>query len=173
VRDGLTGCFNRAHAVETLNMELQRARRAGRPLSVVMFDMDGFKQVNDSYGHLTGDLLLAEVGQRLTRVLRTSDVKCRYGGDEFIVILPETPAAGSRQVAESIRAALSDIAVGSMTAGVKLSLGIATARSNERNAETFIAEADRALYQAKHNGGNRICSNDAQTGSPLRLVGAT
>jgi diguanylate cyclase (GGDEF)-like protein len=172
VRDGLTGCFNRAHAVETLNMELQRARRAGRPLSVVMFDLDEFKQVNDTYGHLTGDLLLAEVGQRLNKVLRTSDIKCRYGGDEFIVILPETPAAGSRQVAESIRVALSDIVVGSMAASVRVSLGIATARSNERSAETFIAEADRALYQAKHNGGNRICAGDTQPAVALRLVGA-
>jgi diguanylate cyclase (GGDEF)-like protein len=175
LRDGLTGCFNRAHAVETLNVELRRARRATQPLSLVMFDIDEFKRVNDTHGHLAGDLVLTEVARRLTQVLRTSDVKCRYGGDEFVVILPDTPEAGARQVAESIRVALSAIVVtvGGTTISVKVSLGVATARGSERNAQSFIAEADRALYLAKEAGGNRVGRAESQAPTPLRLVGAS
>ena len=99
VRDHLTGCFNRAYALETLPNELKRAKRSGQPLSVIMFDIDQFKAVNDRYGHLVGDALLAAVADYVRRMLRATDVKCRYGGDEFLVILPETTLQGAEQAA--------------------------------------------------------------------------
>lgn len=174
LRDGLTGCFNRAHALETLKGELRRAQRAGSPLSMVMFDVDEFKRVNDTHGHLAGDQLLAEVGKRLGNVLRTSDVKCRYGGDEFLIILPETPPAGARQVAESIRLEMSRIVLraGDGEIRVTVSVGVSTADRDERNAPSFVGQADRALYRAKHEGRDRVCSADSDVVSPLRLVSA-
>ena len=100
LRDSLTNCFNRGHGLETLDGELRRARRSRQPLSILMFDIDRFKTINDELGHLRGDDLLRAVGAQLTRVLRSTDVRCRYGGDEFLIILPDTPldrrAAGRR-----------------------------------------------------------------------------
>jgi diguanylate cyclase (GGDEF)-like protein len=172
LRDGLTGCFNRAHAVDTLHAELKRARRTRASLSMLMFDIDHFKRVNDSYGHLAGDQLLAEVGRRLDSVLRSTDVKCRYGGDEFLIILPETPASGARQLAESLRQELSTIAVdtadGPLTA--TFSIGVATAGEEDKDAETFVARTDRELYKAKRNGRNRVSSAEPEVVAPLRLV---
>jgi diguanylate cyclase (GGDEF)-like protein len=173
VRDGLTGCFNRAHALETLNAELRRARRGKIPLSLVMFDIDDFKRVNDSYGHATGDHMLTEVGRRLAEVLRTSDLKCRYGGDEFLVILPDTPAAGARHVAESIRNAMSHIAltIGDANVAVTVSVGVATSEGEERDAQFFVALVDKALYRAKQTGRDRVCDTDVRAATPLRLAG--
>jgi diguanylate cyclase (GGDEF)-like protein len=174
VRDGLTGCFNRAHAVERLTSELRRARRHGRPLSVVMFDVDSFKRVNDSYGHLTGDHVLAEIGRRLGEVVRTTDVKCRYGGDEFLIILPDTPAIGARQVAESVRQALStvvDLGAEGGSFSVTVSVGVVSALPEENDAMSMIARADRALYRAKHRGKNSVCGEEPET-AKLRLASA-
>ena len=174
LRDGLTGCFNRAHGLETLTVELRRARRHGRPLSVVMFDVDSFKHVNDSYGHLTGDRLLADIGRRLDDVVRTTDIKCRYGGDEFLIILPDTPALGARQVAESLRQVLSTILVPTGpndSVSVTVSLGLATAKSDDRDAVSVVARADRALYRAKQRGRNCACDDEPDAVSSLRLVG--
>ena len=95
VRDGLTGCFNRAHALEVLDAEIRRARRSKLPLSLIMFDLDNFKGINDRHGHLCGDAVLAAIGARMKSELRGSDLKCRYGGDEFMVILPDTPLGGA------------------------------------------------------------------------------
>jgi len=103
VRDALTGCFNRKHALEVMDAELRRARRSQMPLSMVMFDLDHFKAINDRYGHLAGDAVLSAVGARMKAVLRGSDLKCRYGGEEFLILLPDTPVAGARRVAEILR----------------------------------------------------------------------
>jgi diguanylate cyclase (GGDEF)-like protein len=175
LRDGLTGCFNRAHAVDTLKGELRRAERAKAPLSMIMFDVDGFKGVNDGHGHLAGDQILAEVGARLSEVLRTSDVKCRYGGDEFLIILPETPALGARQVAESIRQEMARIVLkaGEAEVRVTVSVGIATTEQEEASVQAFIARADRELYRAKRGGRNRVCGGEKEAAAaPLRLVSA-
>ena len=101
LRDELTGCFNRVYAVERLDGELRRARRSGRPVSVLLCDLDHFASVNDQLGHLKGDELLRNAALTLNRVVRTTDIRCRYAGDEFLVILPDTNAAGAAQVAES------------------------------------------------------------------------
>src|SRR4029078_12593787 len=103
VRDALTGCFNRRHSLEVLDAELRRARRSHGAFSLVMLDLDHFKKINDRFGHLCGDAVLAHVGQRMNAVLRGSDTKCRYGGAAFLVLLPDTPLAGARRVAELLR----------------------------------------------------------------------
>jgi len=155
LRDRLTGCFNRGHAVDTLNSELRRARRTHMPVSVIMFDVDYFKQVNDSHGHLTGDRVLAEVGRRLSEILRASDVKCRYGGDEFLLILPDTPSSGARKLAESILGAMGKIVVqaGAHGVTVTVSIGVVTTHGDD-HVDACIARADAALYRAKRDGRN-------------------
>src|SRR5207237_4134462 len=111
LRDGLTGCFNRTHALEMIDTELRRARRSQMPVSLIMFDLDHFKDVNDRYGHLCGDAVLAAVGAKMREVLRGSDLKCRYGGEEFVVLLPETPLEGAKRVADTLRRELSDMPI--------------------------------------------------------------
>jgi diguanylate cyclase (GGDEF)-like protein len=176
LRDALTGCFNRAHAMETLTAELRRAQRARRPLSLMMFDVDQFKRVNDSHGHLAGDQVLAEVGKRLGATLRTSDVKCRYGGDEFLVILPDTPQVGGTRLAETFRREISGMAVPTATGDIAItvSVGVITAERGELSAESLIAKADAALYRAKREGRNRVRAGEAdafpatgQRGTPV------
>jgi GGDEF domain-containing protein len=94
LRDGLTGCFNRTHAIDVIGTELRRARRSQMPVSLIMFDIDRFKDINDQHGHLCGEAVLAAIGARMRELLRGSDLKCRYGGEEFLVLLPETRARG-------------------------------------------------------------------------------
>ena len=158
LRDPLTGCYNRAQAVEVLGIELRRAERSGLPLSIIMFDLDHFKRVNDAFGHLAGDAVLSTVGQLMRRELRSSDLKCRYGGEEFLVLLPETGAEASRKVAESLRDALMRALVtfGDRTIRVTASLGVATAARGEQLAEGLVARADAALYEAKGAGRNCV-----------------
>lgn len=171
LRDSLTGCFNRAHALESLEAELTRARRSETTLSVMMFDVDHFKRINDENGHLCGDRILAGVGQRLRQVLRRSDVRCRYGGDEFLVILPETPAAGASRVGEWVRGEIEQIVVSTAggTVTPTVSIGVATATPGE-NVDSLLERADAALYAAKAAGRNctRVASSSARL--PLQLT---
>jgi diguanylate cyclase (GGDEF)-like protein len=159
LRDALTGCFNRAHGLEALDGELRRARRSGRPVSVLMIDLDHFKTVNDRLGRLRGDDLLQRVGTLLTKVVRTTDLRCRYGGDKFLIILPETPAAGAEQVAECVRRELAMLSVtgSETTMQITASLGVATSVPGDRSATALIERVDGALYQAKRGGRNRFC----------------
>jgi diguanylate cyclase (GGDEF)-like protein len=157
VKDVLTGCFTRAHALEILDAELARARRSNAPLSVVMFDVDQFKRINDSYGHTCGDAVLAAVGQRVRHVLRRSDVRCRYGGDEFLVILPETGEAGVLRVGEWLRTEIEQVQVQlPERVTVTISVGVATAQPGETLGTALIDRADRALYEAKAAGRNCV-----------------
>ena len=158
LRDGLTGCFNRGHGLEALDGEMRRARRTGRPLSILMFDVDHFKTVNDRFGHLKGDELLGAVGAQLGRIMRSTDVRCRYGGDEFLVILPETPVLGAQQVAEGLRQEIANItiAAGDEPVPITISLGVAAAAPGEVDARALIHRADEALYRAKRAGRNRL-----------------
>jgi diguanylate cyclase (GGDEF)-like protein len=158
VRDGLTGCFNRTHAIEVLDAELRRARRSKLPLSLLMFDLDNFKNVNDRHGHLCGDAVLAAIGAIMKSELRGSDVKCRYGGDEFMVILPDTPVGGARQVSDNLRRAIAERPVvwndGQIT--VTASFGITAVNTADHDPRNAIARADSALYRAKQTGRNAI-----------------
>jgi diguanylate cyclase (GGDEF)-like protein len=157
LRDGLTNCFNRGHGLETLDGELRRARRSHQPLSILMFDIDRFKTINDELGHLRGDDVLRAVGVQLTRVLRSTDVRCRYGGDEFLIILPDTPLLGAQHVAESVRREIATLAMSApgRTIPVTASVGIAAARRDETGIAALIERADEALYHAKRLGRDR------------------
>jgi diguanylate cyclase (GGDEF)-like protein len=166
VRDSLTGCFNRQHALEVIDAELRRSRRSRLPLALLMFDLDHFKTVNDQYGHLCGDAVLAAVGQRMKAVLRSSDVKCRWGGEEFLVVLPDTPLAGAQRVAETVRRNLEDHPlrwhVGDLGVDIRItaSFGVTAITPGEIDGTAIIARADAALYRAKADGRNRISVAD-------------
>ncbi len=167
VRDSLTGCFNRQHAMEILDVELRRARRSRLPLSLIILDLDHFKAINDRFGHLCGDAVLSTVGLRMQAVLRTSDVKCRYGGEEFLVLLPETPLSGAQRVAEVLRRDLEKHPVPWHKAGihaadvrVTASFGLTMIMPGEENPTAIIARADAALYRAKEQGRNCVCVAD-------------
>jgi diguanylate cyclase (GGDEF)-like protein len=158
VHDSLTGCLNRKPAMELLETELRRARRSGQPLSVLMLDVDEFKQVNDRRGHLCGDAVLRTIGRHLAHSLRSSDVKCRYGGDEFILILPDTPFEGAEHVASTISRAIAAQRIehdGPAPLTVTVSIGIAMAKLEDADSQAVIDRADRALYDAKRSGRNR------------------
>ncbi|MGE0592049.1 MAG: diguanylate cyclase [Vicinamibacterales bacterium] len=158
VRDALTGCSNRKHALEVIDVELRRAWRSQQPLSLIMFDLDHFKRINDEYGHLCGDAVLSAVGQRMTAVLRGSDLKCRYGGEEFLILLPDTPLAGAQRVAETLRRELEENPVrwNADVIRVTASFGIATASAGEVEVSPLIGRADAALYLAKQEGRNCV-----------------
>ena len=149
--DGLTGLLNFSGLRDALEEELQRARRHGRPLSLCFVDLDNFKRVNDSHGHAYGNRVLAAIGLALRHELRTSDRAGRYGGDEFVLVLPETPAAGAGTVAHRVRAAIT--AAGERETGdlIDASAGIAQWRDGQTLDELF-AEADAALRLAKESG---------------------
>ncbi len=158
VTDALTGCVNRARFLEMMRTEMRRARRTGSPLSLLMIDLDGFKQVNDEDGHLAGDAALALVGRRLKELLRVSDVRCRYGGDEFLLLLPDTPVKGALHVAEVLRREIEQLAIrpSSSAVTVTASVGVAPAFSGEIDPVYCIQRADRALYAAKREGRNQV-----------------
>jgi diguanylate cyclase (GGDEF)-like protein len=167
VRDPLTACFTRAHALEIIDAELRRARRSQSPVSMIMFDLDRFKDVNDRYGHLCGDAALSAIGKRMREVLRGSDLKCRYGGEEFLVLLPETPLHGARRVAETLRREIAErpIPWSGEALTVTASFGLAQALPGEVNVQGLISRADQALYRAKDDGRNcvRIASDSMAT----------
>jgi diguanylate cyclase (GGDEF)-like protein len=174
VRDALTGANTRAHAMEVIDAELRRARLNQTTVSLVLFDLDRFKEINDTHGHLCGDAVLNAVGARMRDVLRGSDLKCRYGGEEFLVLLPETPLHGARRVAESLRREISERHVqwtgGSVS--VSASFGIAQALPGEINVQALIRRADRALYRAKEDGRNCIRVEEETIDSALRTGSA-
>ena len=165
-RDSLTHAFNRRHFDRILEAELYRARRSGRPLSLVMVDIDHFKSLNDIYGHQKGDDCLIRVVRALQlAVHRSADLVARYGGEEFAIILPETDRAGALAIAETMRSAVASLAIphaGSpIDRAVTISAGVATSQSSgERSAVSIIEAADRGLYEAKRLGRNRVVHVD-------------
>ena len=175
-RDPLTGFFNHRYLHERLSEEVVRAVRTRRPLSVVMLDLDDFKVINDTFGHVYGDGVLVHVAERIRGTLRASDVAARYGGDEFALILPETSREDAVAVAARILAAFGAspfVADGRPPFTVAASIGIATHPSDGYSATALIAIADIGLYDAKDAGGNRVAVAARDRGDAGNAHGGT
>jgi diguanylate cyclase (GGDEF)-like protein/PAS domain S-box-containing protein len=158
VRDSLTGLYNRRYLDETLEREVSRARREGIPLSLVMLDIDYFKRVNDTYGHQVGDEVLRTLAATLSADIRTEDVACRYGGEEFLILLPNMPLVAALARAEAWRAAVESLAIGhgDFVLTFTISLGVAAYPEHGKTPDDLTRCADQALYKAKHEGRNRV-----------------
>lgn len=150
--DALTGLANRRAVEEILAAEISRAQRFAHELAVVLLDLDRFKEINDSFGHAAGDVMLRAVSRLLTSLARQGDTVARWGGEEFVVVLPETDLAGAQRFAERLRRTIEAHSVGDMHTSA--SCGVAT-MLQEDTVEELIGAADQALYQAKSNGRNR------------------
>jgi diguanylate cyclase (GGDEF)-like protein len=156
-RDGLTGLFNRRELDARAEQAVALAQRHRRPLSCLLLDIDHFKQVNDTYGHAAGDAVLREVAQRIHDGSRISDIVGRYGGEEFVVILPETEGDAAVAAADKLRALLAEVPVvpGDISIPVRASIGAAAWHAGMRSPSDLYAAADEALYSAKELGRDR------------------
>ncbi|HEX9691875.1 MAG TPA: diguanylate cyclase [Gemmatimonadales bacterium] len=157
--DVLTGCLNRRALTERLESELKRLRRYGLALSILMIDVDRFKTINDTLGHLVGDRVLQQVGKLLRDEVREVDAVARYGGEEFVVLLPETDRDGAAQFAERIRVSVErhDFSDGQTPLHATVSVGVASTLATDlRHPDTLIKQADEALYRAKRDGRNLV-----------------
>lgn len=173
--DALTGLFNHRHFRIVLDQELERSRRGGLPTALIMLDLDHFKQVNDRWGHESGNQVLKHTAAVMRQVLRKVDIACRYGGEEFAVILPGTPLPRAASAAERLRVALAaePVALQDGTrVPVSASLGVNVfPRDDGQTPEQFIEATDRFLYQAKESGRNRIAHPDFELYKPKGQVG--
>jgi diguanylate cyclase (GGDEF)-like protein/PAS domain S-box-containing protein len=156
-KDPLTGLANRRHFFEQAERELGLSVRHGYPMSILMIDADHFKRINDAHGHPVGDEVLRRLASTLRQQLRTTDLPARYGGEELVVLLPSTSAAGAMILAERIRVAVREceLAVGDLRVTWTVSIGIADVRRGERTVDAIIERADAALYAAKAAGRDR------------------
>jgi diguanylate cyclase (GGDEF)-like protein len=161
-RDGLTGVFNRRELDARAEQAVALAMRHGRALSCLLLDIDHFKSINDTYGHAAGDAVLREAARRIVRASRVSDIIGRYGGEEFVVLLPETEAGGAVAAADKLRADLAgtDVVVGETAITVRASVGAAAWSDAMSSAADLYAAADRALYRAKELGRDRTELHD-------------
>jgi diguanylate cyclase (GGDEF)-like protein len=162
--DGLTGILNRRAFMDRAEQELAGALRKRQPLSLLMFDIDHFKRINDEYGHAAGDMVLVEISRLLAQRLRKQDSFGRYGGEEFCILLPATEAAGAHALAEKLRQAVAakQLAVGEASVSVTISIGIGVCQTSCADCHVdfnrILKDADRALYQSKAEGRNRVVS---------------
>ena len=158
IRDPLTGLFNRRYLDESLERELSRAVRDKRPLSLLMIDIDSFKKLNDTYGHPAGDEVLRRLGELIRNGARNADLPCRYGGEEFLLVLPNMPLDAAFERAEDLRQlfAVERIGVGNAGLSATMSVGVAAFPDHGNTRESLIEVADRALYAAKHAGRNCV-----------------
>jgi diguanylate cyclase (GGDEF)-like protein len=175
--DGLTGLYNHAHMQEQLGNELARSKRYGRPLSVLMIDIDRFKAVNDTHGHQAGDDVLRRLAQCLQLAARTQDIVSRYGGEEFMLILPETGSEAAMIMAERLRADVASMRL--MTKGheftVTISIGVVTydTDAGEATQRDLVEVADKALYASKDGGRNRVTAGVLATQAHDQTPGVT
>ena len=157
--DGLTQAYNKRFLFETLEREMIRVRRHDRALSVLMFDIDHFKLINDEYGHLAGDVVLRDLARLVQTRVRRDEIMARYGGEEFVLMLPETDLHGAAVVAEALRAMVQQAVFTFQTdrIAVTISVGCATLADEDRGAVDFVRRVDERLYDAKRSGRNRVC----------------
>jgi diguanylate cyclase (GGDEF)-like protein len=165
MRDTLTGLYNRGYLEESLEREASRARRSGQPFGLMMIDIDHFKRFNDTFGHAAGDAVLRTVGEYLLSLARAEDIPCRYGGEEFVLLMAHTSNATVRERAERLRQGVHALRiecdrrnVGSITTSV----GIASFSSRTEDGHAVLRLADAALYRAKQAGRNRVVAAEEQ-----------
>jgi two-component system, cell cycle response regulator len=157
--DGLTQIHNKRYLFEALDKELIRARRYDRQLSLLIFDIDSFKNINDQYGHLAGDHVLRELARIVQERIRRDEVFARYGGEEFVIVLPETPLAGGVALAENLRGRVETHAFAFQGERIPVTISVGCAMlAEEKTAAELIQRADDKLYEAKRAGRNRVCS---------------
>jgi diguanylate cyclase (GGDEF)-like protein len=153
----LTGLYNYGYFREALHYEVEKSRRYKTPLSLLFLDIDDFKWVNDTLGHLTGDKIMRQVGAILKKGVRQSDLLCRYGGDEFVMLLSQTPPVQAMVLAERIRQRIAQASLNRVKPGFKVTVSIGVAGLGpEMSTEELIQEADEAHYRAKQTGKNRV-----------------
>jgi diguanylate cyclase (GGDEF)-like protein len=160
LRDGLTGLYNRRYLEDVFNRELHRAERNGKPVSVVMIDIDHFKRFNDQHGHDAGDFVLSTVARAISNNIRPSDIACRYGGEELAIVLPETNLESARGRAEEMRRAIRETNLthlGQTLPGPTASFGVAVYPEHGTKPADLLKAADQALYRAKREGRDRVC----------------
>ena len=159
ITDDLTQVFNRRYFFELIDRELDRSRRNGAPLAIVLFDIDDFKLVNDNHGHLAGDLVLQEMCSACQVIVRPYDVFARFGGEEFVFLLPDTDESRARAFAERLRQLIARQVVVTYNESrmqITISVGVAVFNSKMDTVDDLISRADRALYKAKGFGKNRL-----------------
>lgn len=161
IMDGLTELYNKRYFLESLERELARAKRYARALSLIMFDIDFFKKINDNFGHLAGDQILKDLGQLVKGRTRSEEIVARYGGEEFAVLVPETDNVGAVALAEQLRTLVEakNFAFEGEAIPVTISLGVASLTTQEWNVQAFIKASDEKLYSAKRTGRNRTCGD--------------
>jgi diguanylate cyclase (GGDEF)-like protein len=165
--DVLTGLLNRRALFEALDAEVSRALRYGGDVAVVLLDVDHFKSINDRYGHPSGDAVLRRLGRLIGDSIRCVDSAGRYGGEEFMLLLPQTSLGGAQVVAELLRGRIADLSFDGSPPAVTASFGVATLGHGRSDAKALVAAADRALYQAKHSGRDKVVLAEAELGSAL------
>jgi diguanylate cyclase (GGDEF)-like protein len=168
--DSLTGLYNRRAILDFLEREFVLAARTGSCTGIIMLDLDRFKQINDTYGHAAGDDVLKESVKRILGAVRATDWVGRYGGEEFLIVLPECDREDTKACAERIRLAIADGAIAAQGAriAVTASLGVTVATRSAQDSQEAISTADRALYESKHSGRNRTTFHDLDPQLHLR-----
>jgi diguanylate cyclase (GGDEF)-like protein/PAS domain S-box-containing protein len=175
VRDALTGLYNRRYLEETLEREMRRAARAEQSLGILMIDLDHFKNFNDTYGHDAGDVVLRETGASLTKGIRAEDFVCRFGGEEFVVILPTADPETSRMRAERLRTKMRELTImyqGKSLGMVTISVGVAAFPAHGTSPKELMAAADAALYEAKRGGRDKVVVASAPVMDEAAMPGA-
>jgi len=168
--DTLTGLFNYRHLMQTLDREMERSARSGRPTALVALDLDYFKQVNDRWGHDAGNQVLVEVARRLRQCIRKLDIPCRYGGEEIFIILPDTNLPQALRVAKRVRRLIAEQPFDTDQGPIEVTASLGLELYEGREAETladFIRRTDCQLYNAKQGGRNRCCHPSLPESDPV------